>query len=54
MMCFQDPLKHVHPDYVMMPRVSLMLRGLGNAFLLKMKMTDYWYVFFVCAPSQCH
>eukprot|EP00937_MAST-01D_sp_MAST-1D-sp2_P006866 g6866.t1 len=38
----EDPLEHVAPDYVMPARVSLMLRGLANAFQLKMNSTDYW------------
>ena len=41
----EDPLEFVAPDYVMPARVSLMMRGLANAFGITMHTTDYWRPF---------
>ena len=38
----QDPIESLDDDYVLVGRVSLLLRGLGNAFNLKLRVTPYW------------
>jgi len=38
----QDPMVFTPPDYVMPGRVTLMLRGLANAFFIKLNMVDYF------------
>jgi aarF domain-containing kinase len=37
-----DPIIDLDDDYVLCGRVSLLLRGLGNAFNLKLRVTQYW------------
>ena len=37
-----DPAVFVAPDYVMQARVSVMLRGVSNAFGIDLHVTDYW------------
>lgn len=38
----EDPPVQVNDEFVMVARVSLLLRGLANAFGLKLRVTDYW------------
>ncbi len=38
----EDPMVITPADYVMPGRVTLMLRGLANAFLIKLNMVDYF------------
>ncbi|UPR02126.1 serine/threonine-protein kinase [Chloropicon primus] len=38
----EDPILDLDDDYVLVGRVSLLLRGLGNAFNLKLRVTQYW------------
>ena len=38
----EDPMVFVAPDYVMQARVSVMLRGISNAFGIDLHVTDYW------------
>ena len=40
----QDPMVSVPENYLFASRVSVMLRGMGKAFGLKIRMTDYWKV----------
>lgn len=38
-----DPMINIPPDFLVAQRVSVLLRGMGNAFGLKIKTTDLWY-----------
>ena len=38
----EDPMIFAAPDYVMPARVSVMLRGISNAFGIDLHVTDYW------------
>ena len=38
----EDPIVELDDDYVLVGRVSLLLRGLGNAFNMKLRVTPYW------------
>lgn len=37
-----DPVERINDEFVMVGRVSLLLRGLANAFAMKVRMSDYW------------
>eukprot|EP01127_Copromyxa_protea_P023278 TRINITY_DN8681_c0_g1_i1.p1 TRINITY_DN8681_c0_g1~~TRINITY_DN8681_c0_g1_i1.p1 ORF type:complete len:554 (-),score=122.57 TRINITY_DN8681_c0_g1_i1:70-1731(-) len=41
----EDPVEKVHPEFVMVSRVSVLLRGMGNAFGLQLRTTDFWRVY---------
>uniref|UniRef100_A0A6B2L244 Protein kinase domain-containing protein n=1 Tax=Arcella intermedia TaxID=1963864 RepID=A0A6B2L244_9EUKA len=38
----QDPIDKINDDYVMVARVSVLLRGMGNAFGLHLRTSTYW------------
>ena len=38
----KDPMISIPPDYLVAQRVSVLLRGVGNAFGLKVRTTDMW------------
>lgn len=38
----KDPMISIPPDYLVAQRVSVLLRGMGNAFGLKVRTTDCW------------
>jgi aarF domain-containing kinase len=38
----QDPMIRVPEDYIFASRVSIMLRGMGKAFGLKLRMSQFW------------
>ncbi len=38
----QDPMEEVPNDYVMMARVSLLLRGIASAFGMRMRIAPTW------------
>lgn len=38
----KDPMISIPPDYLVAQRVSVLLRGMGNAFGLKIRTTDCW------------
>jgi aarF domain-containing kinase len=38
----EDPIEHIHPDYVMISRVNVLLRGMGNAFGLQLNSASFW------------
>jgi len=37
-----DPIVKINDDVVMVSRCSILLRGLANAFQLKLKTSEYW------------
>lgn len=37
-----DPVKKINDEYVMVGRVSVLLRGMANAFGMKLRVSDYW------------
>lgn len=37
-----DPVKQINDEYVMAGRVSILLRGMANAFGMKLRVSDYW------------
>lgn len=37
-----DPVRKINDEYVMVGRVSLLLRGMANAFGMKVRISDYW------------
>ncbi|KAI0566184.1 hypothetical protein FGB62_11g213 [Gracilaria domingensis] len=37
-----DPVEKINDEFVMAGRVSVLLRGMANAFGLKLRVTDYW------------
>lgn len=37
-----DPVKNINDEYVMAGRVSVLLRGMANAFGMKLRVSDYW------------
>lgn len=39
-----DPPTAVNDEFVMVARVSVLLRGLANAFGVKLRVTDYWHL----------
>lgn len=41
----EDPIDKIHPEFVMISRVSVLLRGMGNAFGLQLRTTDFWRVY---------
>lgn len=41
----QDPVERIHPEFVMVSRVSVLLRGMGNAFGLQLRTSDFWRVY---------
>ena len=41
----EDPVDFVDPEFVMVSRVSVLLRGIGNAFGLQLRTTDFWKPF---------
>jgi aarF domain-containing kinase len=38
----EDPIERINPDYVMISRVNVLLRGMGNAFGLQLNSADFW------------
>lgn len=38
----EDPVERINPDYVMISRVNVLLRGMGNAFGLQLNSADFW------------
>lgn len=38
----QDPVKELNDEYVMTGRVSVLMRGMANAFGMKLRVSDYW------------
>lgn len=38
----KDPVKNINDENVMAGRVSVLLRGMANAFGMKLKVSDYW------------
>jgi len=38
----QDPIETMNAEFVMISRVNILLRGIGNAFGLKLNATDFW------------
>lgn len=40
----EDPVQNINDEFVMVGRVSLLLRGLANAFGIKVRISDYWCV----------
>jgi len=41
----EDPVAAVNDDYVLVARVSVLLRGMGNAFGLQLRTSTYWKPF---------
>jgi aarF domain-containing kinase len=39
-----DPVRNVNDEFIMVGRVSILLRGTANAFGLQIRMSDYWKV----------
>lgn len=37
-----DPVEQINDEFVMAGRVSVLLRGMANAFGMKLRMSDYW------------
>lgn len=37
-----DPVKKINDEYVMVGRVSILMRGMANAFGMKLRVSDYW------------
>lgn len=37
-----DPVQRINDEYVMVGRVSVLLRGMANAFGMKVRVSDYW------------
>lgn len=37
-----DPVRKINDEFVMVGRVSVLLRGMANAFGLKVRVSDYW------------
>lgn len=37
-----DPTVQVNDEFIMVARVSILLRGIANAFALRLKVSDYW------------
>ncbi|CAN8068501.1 unnamed protein product [Agarophyton chilense] len=37
-----DPVQKINDEFVMVGRVSVLLRGMANAFGLKLRVSDYW------------
>lgn len=37
-----DPVEQINDEFVMVGRVSLLLRGMANAFGMKVRISDYW------------
>jgi len=38
----QDPVLSINDEYVLMGRVAVLLRGMGNAFGLQLRTSLYW------------
>lgn len=38
----KDPVEKITDEFVMAGRVSLLLRGMANAFGMKVRISDYW------------
>lgn len=39
----QDPPVQVNDEFILVARVSILLRGMANAFGLKVRVSDYWH-----------
>jgi len=39
---YEDPVVSINDEYVLVARVALLLRGMGNAFGLQLRTSFYW------------